>query len=208
MSESPKQIKKHITNLTEFEKKYGEYIRALEAEWFASVAAGAIGAPDDEDLGTDWSADDWARLTREVKMLAVRADRAIKASGVAPLAGSTDLTTQAFDFEVNHGYHSDDGMQVPRELLERFPSQISGLEIKLEDAAVVEEEASPRLISEGFEESRDQHRHSQERQVDQAAQSATATMPERRRPWWENPWLITVAGGIAAAVLAALIIRV
>lgn len=205
MSGSPEQIKKHITNLTEFEKKYGEYIRALEAEWFASVAAGAIGAPDDEDLGTDWSADDWARLTREVKMLAVRADRAIKASGVAPLAGSTDLTTQAFDFEVNHGYHSDDGMQVPRELLERFPSQISGLEIKLEDAAAVEEEeAGPGLVSEGL----DQHRHSQERQADQAAQSATATMPERRRPWWENPWLITVAGGIVAAVLAALIIRV
>ena len=86
-------------------------------------------------------------------MLATRAARAIKASGVVPLAGSADLPTQALDFEVNHGYFSDDGLNIPRELLERIPSQISGLEIKLEEAEAAEKEAGERFFGEVFQES-------------------------------------------------------
>lgn len=208
MNESPEQIKRHITSLAEFEQKYGEYLRALEAEWFASIAAGAIGAPDDEELGSDLSSDDWARLTREVKMLATRADRAIKASGVAPLAGSADLPTEAFDFDVNHGYHSDDGMNIPRQLLERIPSQISGLEIKLEEAEAAEKEASMRLFGEVVEESRDRHRQTQQRQDERAAmppQEAT----ERLRRWLQNPWVVgigvTVIGGLIVAGIITLV---
>jgi hypothetical protein len=178
MSESPEQIRKHIVALAEFETKYGEYIRAHEEDWAASIAAGAIGAPD--DLGSDMSAEDFAQLTRAVKMLATRADRAIGASGVAPLAWSADLPTQAFNFEVNDGYFSDDGLGVPRELLERIPSQISGLEIKLEEAKAVEAKTSQPI--------------------------GLPNRPSLRRDWINHPWTITIVGGIVAAVIAGLIV--
>lgn len=180
MNESAGQIRKHIAALTEFEARYDEYIRAHEEDWAASIAAGAIGAPD--DLGSDMSAEDFAQLTREVKMLATRADRAIKASGVTPLAGSADLPTQAFDFEVNDGYSSDDGLGVPRELLERIPSQISGLEIKLE-------EAEAELLSQ-----------------EQASREGRQSGRELKRDWINHPWTITIVGGIVAAVIAGLIV--
>lgn len=205
MSESPEQIKKHIAALTEFETKYGEYIRVHEEDWTASIAAGAIGAPD--NLGSDMSAEDFAQLTREVKMLATRADRAIKASGVAPLAGSADLPTQAFDFEVNDGYFSDDGLGVPRDLLERIPSQISGLAIKLEEAEAAEEEASIRSFGEVFEGSRERHHQAQQRREDReeamAGQRSTGREADPR-PWWENPWIV----GIGVTVIGGLIVLV
>lgn len=176
MGESPEQIKKHIAALTEFETKYGEYIRVHEEDWGASIAAGAIGAPD--NLGSDMSAEDFAPLAREVKMLATRANRAVKASGVAPLAGSVDLPTQAFDFEVNDGYFSDDGLGVPRELLERIPSQISGLEIKLEEA-----------------------------EARSGSSVKFPNWPKLRWRWINHPWTITIVGGIVATVIAALIVN-
>lgn len=210
MGESAEQIRKHIAALTEFETKYGEYIRAQEEDWSASIAAGAIGAPD--DLGSDMSAEDFAQLTREVKMLATRADRAIKASGVAPLAGSADLPTEAFDFEVNDGYFSDDGLGVPRELLERIPSQISGLEIKLEEAETAEKEAGMRLFGEAFEESRQRHHPAQQRREDRAEASVGQQSTGRRadpRLWWENPWIVgigvTVIGGLILAAIIAFV---
>lgn len=210
VNERPEQIRKHIAALTEFETKYGEYIRAQKEDWAASIAAGAIGAPD--DLGSDMSAEDFAQLTREVKMLATRADRAIRASGVAPLAGSADLPTQAFDFEVNAGYFSDDGLGMPRELLERIPSQISGLEIKLEEAEAAEEEASMRLFGEMFEESRDRHPQPRQLREDRegkvAGQQSTGREPDPR-PWWENPWIVgigvTVVGGLIVAGVIAFV---
>jgi len=210
VGESAEQIKKHLAALTEFEEKYGEYIRAQEEDWGASIAAGAIGAPD--DLGSDMSAEDFAQLTREVKMLATRADRAIKASGVAPLAGSADLPTQAFNFEVNDGYFSDDGLGVPRELLERIPSQVSGLEIKLEEAEAAENEASMRSFGEVFEESRQRHHQAQQRRGDREETVVGRQSTGREadpRPWWENPWLlgigVTVIGGLILAGIIAFI---
>jgi hypothetical protein len=209
MSESPGQIKKHIAALTEFETKYGEYIRVHEEDCTASIAAGAIGAPD--DLGSDMSAEDFAHLTRDVKMLATRADRAIRASGVAPLAGSVDVPAQAFDFEVNDGYFSDDGLGVPRELLERIPSQISGLEMKLEEAEAAEEEDGMRLLGELIEGNRERQRQTQERRDDRTtdlAQQPGDRASERERPWWENPWVVgigvTVIGGMILAGIIAL----
>lgn len=210
MRESPEQIKKHIAALTEFETKYGEYIRVHEEDWGASIAAGAIGASD--NLGSDMPAEDFAQLTREVKMLAIRADRAIKASGVAPLTGSADLPTQAFDFEVNDGYFSDDGLGVPRELLERIPSQISGLKIKLEEAEAAEKEASMRSFGEAFEGGRERHRqaqHPRQNREDRVAGRQSTGREADPRPWWENPWIVgigvTVIGGLILAGIIAFI---
>jgi hypothetical protein len=197
VNERPEQIKKLIADLAEFEEKYGEYIRALEADWSMS-----LGAPEDESGEPEWSTDDWTRLTRKVKMLATRGGRAIKASGVAPV-GSGDLPTVAFDFEVNHGYFSDDGLSVPREILERIPSQISGLEIKLEEAETAEEESSTRLFGDLVKEPR----------PGPTAQERPARPPrratERLRRWWESPWVVgigvTVIGGLIVAGIIALV---
>lgn len=210
MAEKPEQIKKHIAALTEFEKKYGEYIRANEAEWTASLAAVSEDAPD--DLGSDWSAEDWTGRTREVKMLATRADRAIKASDVA-LVGSGDLPTVAFDFEVNDGYFSDDGLSVPREILERIPSQISGLEIKLEEAEAGEDESAMRLLGETIEESREQDRVRRGRREEGEAKHIPqqpwkhpmGKAPEPKRPWHENPWIVTIGGGVIVGIIVLLL---
>lgn len=176
VSESPEQIRRHIAALTEFEQKYGEYLRAHEEDWAASLASGAVDAPN--DLGSDMSAADFARLAREVKMLATRADRAIKLSGVAPVDGSGDLPSLAFDFEVNDGYFSDDGMSLQRELLERIPSQISGLEMRLEEAEA-RSGGSIRLPG----------------------------RPTLRWGWINHPWTITIVGGTVAGVIAWLVVN-
>jgi hypothetical protein len=202
VTETPDQTKKHIAVLTEFETKYGKYIRALEEDWTASVAAGTIGAPD--DLGSDMSADEFARLTREVQMLAARADRAIKASGVAPVSGSGDLPSQAFDFEVNDGYFSNDGMEFPRELLELIPSQISGLEIKLEEAEAAEEESAKRLFGETVLHSMDAAKGRQLAR-EQRPPKEMEPWPSRKRPWHENPWLVAIGSGIVLLAVTLLV---
>lgn len=208
MPEKPEQVKKHIVALEEFEKKYGEYIGALEAEWSTS-----LGAPEDKTGEADWSADDWTQLTREVKMLATRAGRAIKASGVSPV-GSSDLPTIAFDFEVNHGYFSDDGLSVPREILERIPSQISGLEIRLEEAEAAEEEGSMRLLGELIEEGQEQERQRRVRREEQATRAAPQQPVEHsagkhpKPPWYERPLPVGIIGGLITTVVGGLILAV
>lgn len=208
MPEKPEQVKKHIADLEEFERKYGEYIRVLEAEWSAS-----LGAPEDETGEPDSSADDWTRLTREVKMLATRAGRAIKASGVAPV-GSSELPTIAFDFEVNHGYFSDDGLSVPREILERIPSQISGLEIRLEAAEAAEEEGTMRLLGELIEEGQEQERQRRVRREEQATKAAPGQPWEHpggkhpKSPWYERPLAVGIIGGLITTVVGGLILAV
>jgi hypothetical protein len=77
-------------------------------------------------------------------MLATRADKAMDASGVGkwaltfpPAIGggikSRDLPSQVFEFgEV--GFGGGDGLDFQRAILDRIPSQLAGLEMKLEEA--------------------------------------------------------------------------
>jgi hypothetical protein len=221
VSESPSQTRKHIEALTKFESDYREYIKALEADWSAMLAAEA--GVDEEGAG--WSQEEWGQRKRQLQMDAVRADRAIKASGVggvvfteAPAAGgrvrSADLPSQIFDFIEVNSFGLDDGLTFQRKLLERMPSQIAGLEIRLEEAETAEEEADMRLFGEVFEESRERHRQAQERREGRATKSTqqrqpTDKEPERTQPWWENPWIVgigvTVIGGLAVLGIVALL---
>ena len=224
MSESPDRIRRHIENLTEFEAKFGKYVAALEADWFAAEAVGAVGAPD--DLGSDWSSQEYAKRKREIAELATKADLAMKASGVGqinlhhpPALGgglrAGDLPSQVFDF-VEFSDYNDDGLTFQRKILERVPSQIAGLRVRLEEAEETEEEANLRAFGEMYEESRDRNRQAQERreQEQQEKRAAKEAPPspavrtsESHRPWWENPWLVgigvTVIGGLALLAIVA-----
>lgn len=220
MSEGTEQIRKHIEVLTKFERDYREYIQQLEADWAASVAA----RYHVEDAGSTWSAEEWSQRKRQLQMDAVRADRAIEASGVGglvftepPAAGggirAADLPSQIFDFIEVNGFGEDDGLTFQRKLLERIPSQIAGLEIRLEEAETAEHEAGMRLFGEVFQESQERYQQTQERRENQMAEAArrqsAGKASERKRPWWENPWIVgigvTVIGGVIAAALIALI---
>lgn len=213
MSEGPEQIRKHIDALGRFERDYREYIEALETDWGASVAAQA-GV--DED-GADWAPEEWARRKRKLQMDAVRADRAIKASGVgalifteAPAAGggirSADLPSQIFDFIEINSFGQDDGLTFQRKLLERMPSQIAGLEVQLEEAESVEKESTDRLFGEmvldgvaAARERRPAPKQPREHPVGKPRQS--------KQPWHEHPWVVgigvtVIGGGILAAIIA------
>lgn len=128
MAESPEQIRKHIAVLSDFEQKYGEFLVAAHNEWAGD--------------GKTWTREEFAKRKREIQMLAVRADLAMKASGVGqifithpPAMGggvkSTDLPSQVFDFDA--AAFGDDGMEIQRMILDRIPSQIAGLEVMLEE---------------------------------------------------------------------------
>jgi len=129
VSESPEQIRRHIEALSNFEVEYREFISALEEE--------------NRTGQRRWSDEDGTERKRAIQKNAVRADKAMKASGVGqwalthpPAIGggikSQDLPSQVFDFQ-SFSY-SDDGLSFQRSILERIPSQIAGLEVKLEEA--------------------------------------------------------------------------
>lgn len=137
MAESPAQIRKHIEVLNEFEQKFGEFITAVHNDQIENEPT--------------WSRKEYAERKREIQMLATRADRAMKASGVGqwalthpPAIGggikSEDLPSQVFDFQ-SFSYH-DDGLTFQRKILDRIPSQIAGLEVMLEEAEVGENSGS------------------------------------------------------------------
>lgn len=101
-----------------------------------------------------WSSREWARRERELRLLAPRADAAIDASGVSGLALygppaigepliADDLASMIFHVE-DRGFGvetRDDGLM--RAILDRLPTQIAGLEIRLEEAK--EREAKSKL---------------------------------------------------------------
>jgi hypothetical protein len=108
MAESADQIRKHIDVLSEFEQKYGEYISALGADFAAAEMPLGI-QHEGEYEGAGWSSQEWTRRKREISMLAVRADLAMRASGVPRIRFaeaefmdedelSPDLPSQVFDF--------------------------------------------------------------------------------------------------------------
>jgi hypothetical protein len=207
VSESPTQIRKHIEILSTFEQRYGEFLAALREEW--------------EGEGKRWTDEETARRKREIQMLATRADLAMKASGVGqililhpPAAGgglkSGDLPSQVFDFD---GFaFGTDGMEIQQQILNRIPSQIAGLEVRLEEAEAAEKEAGMRQFGEVFEQSRQRSQAAQERREGRA-EEASGRQPAREapdhRPWWENPWIVgigvTVIGGGILALIVALV---
>jgi hypothetical protein len=108
MSETAKAIQKHIEILANFELKYGD--RLAEGR-------------------SDWSMREWER---ELRMLAPRAEAAIEASGVE---GYAEMSSVILAFEDWVGFRVDarnDDFQ--REILRLIPSQLAGLEMRLEEA--------------------------------------------------------------------------
>ncbi len=172
MSESADQIRRHIQVLSTFEQKYGEFITAIHN--------GQI-----EDKST-WSTKEFAERKREIQMLATRADKAMDASGVGkwaltfpPAIGggikSRDLPSQVFEFgEV--GFGGGDGLDFQRAILDRIPSQLAGLEMKLEEAEVAPQKG--------------------------AAPVAPTGAP-RRWAWLNHPWTVAVGSGVILLILAA-----
>lgn len=204
MAETPEQIKRHIANLTEFETRFSEFVAVLNHE----VVAGE----------KRWGEEEIARRKREISALAARADRAMKASGVGQLAiynppaiggglKSGDLPSQVFDF-VQFGY-DDDGLTFQREILERIPAQLAGLEMKLEEANEAEKESGNRLFGELVQDGIDRTR--KEREAPVAAPSpnsepTTAAPPEPRHAWHEHPIFVPLLIGIVATVVGGLIL--
>lgn len=138
VGENTDQIQRHIDALSEFEQKYGAFLDAVRRDWAGE--------------GQTWTPAEFAERKREISMLAVKADRAMKASDVGqlfithpPAMGggikSTDLPSQVFDFD---GFaFGSDGMEIQRAILDRIPSQIAGLQIKLEEAKERTKTAKP-----------------------------------------------------------------
>lgn len=204
MAETSEQIKRHIANLTEFETKFGEFVAVLNHE----VVAGE----------KRWSKEEMARRKREISALAAKADRAMKASGVGQLAiynppaiggglKSGDLPSQVFDF-VQFGY-DDDGLTFQREILERIPAQLAGLEMRLEEAEEAEKESGNRLFGELVQGGIDRAR--KEREALAVAPSpdpepATKAPPEPKPPWHEHPIFVPMLIGIIATVVGGLIL--
>jgi hypothetical protein len=151
--QSPEELRRHIEVLTDFEVKYAEMIGALEGLHRTGRKR--------------WSEEEFARRKREIQKDSVRADAAMKASGVgqlvfteAPALGggvrAADLPSQVFDFiEAGGPFTNDDGLSFQRGLLERMPSQLAGLELRLEEAEakrakrpkLIRESPFPRLFS-------------------------------------------------------------
>lgn len=180
MGESTDQIRRHIEILSEFEKKYREFLTVVHNEWAGGQKT--------------WTVSEFAARKREIQMLATRADLAMKASGVGqlyitfpPAMGggikSADLPSQVFDFDTGF---VDDGLGIQWKILDRIPSQIAGLEIQLEEAEAAET------------------RKRQKRKRTRAKLRWRFSLG--RLGWVNHPWTITVGGGIVAAVVAAAII--
>jgi len=202
--ETPEQIKRHIANLTEFETKFGEFVTALNHE----IVAGE----------KRWSGEEMAKRKREISALAAKADRAMKASGVGQLAiynppaiggglKSGDLPSQVFDF-VQFGY-DDDGLTFQREILERVPAQLAGLEMKLEEAEEAEKESGNRLFGELVQDGID--RAGKDREALAVAPSPdseppTEAPPKPKRPWHEHPVFVPLLIGIVTTVVGGLIL--
>jgi hypothetical protein len=174
VSESADQLRRHIEILSEFEQKYDEFLIARHNRR--------------EIPEVQWSNEEWAARERELRMLAPRADAAMEASGVGALAlyyppalggrlKADDLPSLIFDFKDFAGFSvdaTDDEFQ--QAILDRIPSQLAGLGMKLEEA-----ESAPQKV---------------------AAPVASMKAP-RRWAWLNHPWTVAVGSGIILLILAA-----
>jgi len=130
MGESADQIRDHIAVLSEFEAEYAEFVAAL--------------AEAHQTGNERWSREEFARRKRTILMAAPRADAAVKASGAPylvvtepPMLGggvkSEDLASQIMDIGDGGLNFEDDGLAIPRQVLEMMPSQLGALEMRLEE---------------------------------------------------------------------------
>jgi hypothetical protein len=176
VGESAYQFRKHIEVLSEFERKYGAFLDAAHKAWEGEAT---------------WGKEEFAERQREIQKLAVRADLAMKASGVPQLyitypqamgggIKSTDLPSQVFDFDPGF---ADDGMGIQRQIQGRIPSQIAGLEIRVEEAEARERKRAER-----------------------------PTLPKMPKiefegwGWVNHPWTITIVGTAVGGVIVAAIL--
>jgi hypothetical protein len=200
VSESPEQIRKHIGVLSNFETIYREFVDALEKYRTGGEKT--------------WSEDEYESRRRQILKDAVRGQKAMEASGVGTVAlrfpnryEEDSLPALVFHFRAG-GL----GLSVQHRILDMIPSQIAGLEVRLEEAEAAEQEGGMRLFGEVFQQSQERHRRGQEPpedQVPKSAQRSTRGPSEPDRPWLENPWVVgigvTVIGGGILAVIATLL---
>jgi len=176
VSENADQLRRHIEILSDFEQKYDEFLIARHNRRKIPEV--------------QWSNEEWAARERELRMLAPRADAAMEASGVGTLAlhyppalgaglKADDLPSLIFDFKDFAGFSvdaTDDEFQ--QAILDRIPSQLAGLEMKLEEA-----ESAPQKVA--------------------ATVAPTRTL--RRWAWLNHPWTVAVGSGIILLILAAVV---
>lgn len=180
MSETPEQIKKHIKVLGDFEQLYAGFIGAI------SRLRRTGNCP--------LTAEQLTEMRREVLKAAPRADVAAAASGYSlsiyhpPMLGgglkSDTLSAQVLDFEEPGFGVEDDGLDIPRQILDTIPIQISALEMQLEEAEA--DPPPPQRKSKPIE-------------------SAKPPREGSRFSWLNHPWVIgigvTVIGGLILAIL-------
>jgi hypothetical protein len=171
VSETPERIRKHVAALEEFEQKFGEWITGLHNEQVEGEPA--------------WSKRERAERERELRELATPADRAMKASGVGQIAltfppaigggvMAGDLPSQVF-YSGPVGFSANnDGLDLQRSILERIPSQLSGLRMRLEDAE--ESRPEPQLASVG-------------------------SSRRSRWAWINHPWTIAIGAVLLGALI-------
>jgi hypothetical protein len=131
VSEKPDWIKQYICVLEDFETRFGEWVVGLHSEYLEETPV--------------WPRRERSERERELREMAPRAERAMDASGVGRIKISWPPYMQRSDAMVGDllgvmfyngpsGFESDDGLDVQRGILERVPSQIAGLRMKLEEA--------------------------------------------------------------------------
>jgi hypothetical protein len=203
MADSPEKIREHIEVLTNFERLYSEFVQLLA-----------------EDRQSDFGPKNTAKLERvqrEVLEAAPRVDTAAKASGHwltttnPPMMGSgirsSNLAGQVMDIE-DPGF-TDDGLRIPRMILQTIPIQIGALKEMLSKAenrkpTRAERKAARRALQEPpvVETS---EAAPQKSLAGQPVKKAAASM----RPWHENPWVVgvgvTVIGGLILVGILGLI---
>ena|GEM_PF-2806988 len=200
MAESSEKIREHIEVLTNFERLYSEFVQLLAEER-------------QSDFGPKNTAK-LERMQREILEAAPRADTAAKASGHwltttnPPMMGggmrSNNLAGQVMDIE-EPGF-TDDGLRIPRMILQTIPIQIGALKEMLSKA----EDRKPTRAE------RKAARRAQQKppvvETSEAAPQKSRGQPVKKaiaRPWHENPWVVgvgvTVIGGLILVGILGLI---
>jgi hypothetical protein len=202
VGESAEEIRAHIEVLSDFERLYAEFVRLLA-----------------EDRRSDFGPQHGARLERmqrEILETAPRADIAGRASGHwltttnPPMMGggvrAQSLAGQALDIE-EPGF-TDDGLRIPRMILQTIPVQIGALRLKLSKAEERKQTRAERKTA---------RRTAEERSISPSGLGSStrdpAPLPEDTsgpsRPWHENPWVLgigaTMIGGLGVVGVVALI---
>lgn len=175
MAESAEQIRRHIAALAEFEQKYTAYL-AADRE---NRMRGSL----------HHSSRDWRERDREIRKLAPRADAAIEASRVGGLAlygppavGSPFIADDlaSLIFHVKPSVFGDEAPDddLRQDIADRLPTQIAGLEMRLE-------EAEAREHSRGW----------------RVRRAAARFHPDWRWLHEPNPWVLTIGGAVVAGVI-------